>query len=570
MKRISTGASFVFMLAVLTSACVPPTPRSPSAESPPALSKKQIVATVFSEPAGLQLEMTNPSTGSTPGVSELYQLLDGSFTYLDKENVRQPLLVEAVPTVDNGLWQVLTDGRMETSWRLKPGTKWHDGVPVTADDVRFTLDVYRARDLGIAPVAALPLISGVDAPDPQTAVVKWQKVFIDADLLFGLTSSSASNMRLLPRHLLEQPFQENREAFLGLAYWRDEFVGAGPFRMSSWALGSGAVLVANDQFVLGRPRIDQIEVRFFTDLSAIKAGLLAGTVDMQLGRGLQTEDVLQIRDRTQDVKVQLGGTLGGLLPVWPQLMNPDPPIVANPQFRRALLMGIDRQEMTDTLNSGLGPVAYSWVQADRPEGRAVEPSIVRYPYDPRAAAQMIEDLGYTKAADGILQAADGSKLSFQLRTSEQISIQPPAALSVAGYWQRLGLHAEIDVLSLAQSTDLRLRSTYPSFLMINRGTLLTPDGYFTRSGIPTPETNFVGANTARWGSAEIDGLIERYVSTIPFPPRMQVLGEIVHIQTEQVTVLPLFFLGAASVLGSERLQNVLGGQVWNAHLWDLA
>ncbi|HEY3118132.1 MAG TPA: hypothetical protein VGK54_15420, partial [Chloroflexota bacterium] len=110
---------------------------------------------------------------------------------------------------------------------------------------------------------------------------------------------------------------------------------------------------------------------------------------------------------------------------------------------------------------------------------------------------------------------------------------------------------------------------YPSFLLINRGTLLTPDGYFNRSAIPTQETNFVGANTARYGTAELDGLIERYVSTIPFTPRMAVLGEIVHAQTDQLTVLPLFFQGAANVLGSERLQNVIGNQVWNAHLWDL-
>ena len=50
---------------------------------------------------------------------------------------------------------------------------------------------------------------------------------------------------------------------------------------------------------------------------------------------------------------------------------------------------------------------------------------------------------------------------------------------------------------------------------------------------------------------------------------MVVLGDIVHAQTDQLTMLPLFFQGAAFVLGNNRLQNVLGGQMWNAHLWDL-
>ena len=419
MKHSSTVASLAFLLVLSMTACASPTPQPSSTGALPPVSKKQIVATVFSNPAGLHLELTNPSTGSTPGVADLYQMLDGSFTYLDPENVRQPLLVEGIPAVDKGTWQVFPDGRMETTWRIKPGTRWHDGSPVTVDDVRFTFDVYRARDLGIAPVAGLALVTGVDDAGPQTVVVNWQKPFIDADLLLGLSSSSAANMRLLPQHLLERPFRENRESFLGLPYWRDEFVGAGSFRVSSWDPASGAMLSANDQYVLGRPRIDQIEVRFYTDLNAIKAGLLAGTVDAHLGRGFSVDDVVDIHNRTQAVKVQLGGTLSGLLPVWPQLMDPDPPIVANVQFRRALLMAIDRQEMTEAINSGIGQVGHSWVQPDRPEGRAIEPKLVRYPYDPRAASQMIEALGYTKAADGGLRGTDGSKLSFELRTSSQ-------------------------------------------------------------------------------------------------------------------------------------------------------
>jgi len=565
-KPMSAAASIVLTLVVFASACASPAPRASSdTVAPPTRSQKKIVASIFSDPAGLHHELTNPSTGSVPGMAELFQLLDGSLTYLDGDNLRRPLLAETVPTGENGLWQVCPDGRMEMTWRLRPGIRWHDGAPMTADDLRFSLSVYRDRELGIFPVPGLPLISGIDTPDPLTAVVKWQKLFVDSDALF----SSGATMRPLPKHLLEQPFQENNAAFLSLPFWREELVGTGPFRMQDWELGSHALLVANDDYVLGRPRLDQIEVRFFKDLGAIKAGLLAGSIDAHFGRGFNVDDVLQIQDRTKNVKVQLGGTLGGLLPVWPQLLNPDPPIVANLQFRRALLMAIDRQQMTDTINSGLGPVAHSWVQPDRPEGRAVEGSIVRHGYDPRAAAQAIENMGYSKRADGFFQAADGTSLSFQLRTSEQIAVQVPATLSVKNYWQQLGLDVQVDVLPLAQSTDLRLRSTYPSFLLINRGTLLSPDGYFNRSAIPLPETNFVGGNTARYGTAELDGLIERYVSTIPFPERMAVLGEIVHYQSEQVTLLPIFFIGAAYVLGSERLKNVLGGQVWNAHLWDL-
>src|SRR5207244_8959402 len=113
--------------------------------------------------------------------------------------------------------------------------------------------------------------------------------FIDADAFFGSASPSGGAARvpplwLLPRHILEQPFQENKAGFFGLDYWREGFVGAGPFKMQDWAAGSFATVVANDDYLLGRPKIDQVEVRFFADRGALKAALLAGTVHVHMGR----------------------------------------------------------------------------------------------------------------------------------------------------------------------------------------------------------------------------------------------------------------------------------------------
>ncbi len=569
MQRRTIAVALTLVLALVVEACAPASLQpSPSGPARPGPGRKQIVASIFSSPAGLHQELTNPqgTSGSVPGLGELYQLVNGALTYLDGESVRHPWLAEAVPSVDNGLWNVFPDGRMETTWRIKPGTRWQDGVTLTAADLRFTVDVYRDRDLGIPAVPGLQLIDGVDLPDAQTAVVKWREPFISADTLF----SSGPTMWVLPRHLLERPFQENKDQLLGLPYWQGEFVGAGPFRMQDWVAGSSVTLAANDDYVLGRPRLDQIDLRFMTERSAIVAGLLAGALQLHVGRGLNPIDVLQLRDSTQDVKVQLGGPLGNVLPIYPQFITPDPPIVANLQFRRALLMAIDRQELTDTLNHGLGPVAHSWVPSDLPEGKAVDARIVRYDHDPRAAARMIEALGYTRDADGLFRGADGARLAIPIVTHRQNAFHEPATLSVARYWKGLGVDVQVEVLPVERAGDLQYRALFPAFFLISRGLPVDrPDGYFTRRAIPVPENGYRGGNVGRFGSAELDELVQRYVTTIPFAERTAVLGDIVHIQTDQLTMLPLFFQGAAFILGANRLQNVLGGQVWNAHLWDL-
>jgi peptide/nickel transport system substrate-binding protein len=557
------------MLALLVGACAPANSQAPSSGTArPGPSRKQIAISIFSSPAGMHQELTNPqgTSGSVPGLGELYQILGGALTYLDGEAVRHPWLAEAVPSVDNGLWNVLPGGRMETTWRIKPGTRWQDGTALTSDDLRFTVEVYRDRDIGISAVPGLQLIDGVDLPDPQTAVLRWREPFISADGLF----SSGPTMWLLPRHLLERPFQESKDQFLGLPYWQGEFVGVGPFKMQEWISGSSVTLVANDDYGLGRPRLDQIDVRFFTDRGPIIAGLLAGALQTHIGRGLNPLDVIQLRDNTQEVKVQLGGPLGNVLPIYPQSVTPDPSIVANLQFRRALLMAINRQELTDTLNSGLGPVAHSWVPSDLPEGKAVDGRIVRYEYDPRAAARVIEGLGYSKDTEGILRGADGTKLTVPIVTHRQNAFHEPATLSVVRYWKELGLDMQVEILPVERAGDLQYRALFPGFFLISRGLPVDrPDGYFTRRAIPVADNGYRGGNVGRYGTAELDALIQRYVTTIPFGDRTAILGDIVQVQTEQLTMLPLFFQGAAFIIGGHRLQNVLGGQVWNAHHWDL-
>ncbi|HEY3116520.1 MAG TPA: ABC transporter substrate-binding protein, partial [Chloroflexota bacterium] len=295
------GALYViFLLALAVTACVTPPQASSGASGQAPIVKKQIVVAILGDPAGLHQEMTATSgNGTVPGLQETYQILDGALTHLDADEVRQPELAEAVPTVENGLWKVLPDGRMELTWHLKPGVTWQDGTPLTADDLRFTVDVYRDKEIGIGKPSNLAALDGIDVTDPQTAVMKWTKIYTDADQVF----SGSKTMWLLPKHILEGPLQDNKEGFLGLPYWREGFVGAGAFAMREFASGSHMTLVANDSFVLGRPRLDELEVRFFTDRRTLLASILSGAVQTFIGHGLYPEDILTIQNSGQDVRV---------------------------------------------------------------------------------------------------------------------------------------------------------------------------------------------------------------------------------------------------------------------------
>lgn len=556
---------------LIFAACAPPPPTAPGSSSAtdtrPA-AKKRLLTAIFSDPPGMHIHLTQPNVGSAPGVSELWQIIGAGLGFLDDDDVVQPLLADATPTAENGLWRVLPSGEMEITWKIRPDALWHDGTPVTAADAVFSYQFHQDRDVGIVIPAALRQIDRVVAIDQKTVVTRWKTPFIEADRLF--TSSLAP---LLPRHLLEPSFDADRANVLNEAFWREGFVGTGPFRMQDWVISSHMTLVANDRFVLGRPHIDEIEARFMAgDLNTILANLLSGSIHTLIGRGFTLDQALQIRDMTKDVNVQLGGKLGSTLPIFTQFINTRPAIVLDPQFRRALMMGIDRQEMSDTLNYGLGPISHTWLQPDRVEYPAVESRIVKYDFDVRRAAQIIEGLGYTKGPNGTYRDASGAALAIELWTTEQLAIQPKGAFSVSEYWRRLGIEMTVNNVPNQRIPDREYRSQFPAFELVRTGLGPNSSGISTyrSTNTPLPENGFQGANRTRYMNPAYDAMIDRYVSTIPMTERMRALGELINHQTDNLILMTLFFEPGVNVLGLTTLKGQTSNRVFNIHQWDLA
>ena len=95
---------------------------------------------------------------------------------------------------------------------------------------------------------------------------------------------------------------------------------------------------------------------------------------------------------------------------------------------------------------------------------------------------------------------------------------------------------------------------------------------FRGSETPLPDNNFVGQNRARYRNPELDGLIDRYFITIPYRERMQVVGQILHIQSQDLTIMTILYAANAALV-SNRLRNVRAVTVdptWNSYTWEAA
>jgi peptide/nickel transport system substrate-binding protein len=505
-------------------------------------------------------------SGSTPGLDTVEDFLNVGLTTLDNRGQLQPRLAEVVPTLENGLWKLAPDARMETIWKIRPGAVWHDGTPFTAQDLAFTLTVGQDRELALFRDVVYNAIESAEITDAQTLTVRWREPFIDADRLFGTQTPSVP----LPRHLLEEAYLEDKAGFAQLAYWGSGFVGTGPFKLEEFARSSHLLLTANDRYVLGRPKIDEIEVRFIPDSSTLVANLLAGAIEISLGRNLSLDQALQIRDDWKDGRVEAGPT--NWIAIYPQHLNPNPAILGDARFRRALLHAVDRQTIGESLQGGVGTVAHSIQLPDTSTYEVVRQRIVRYEYDQARAARLLEELGFTRGADGMYREGSGQRLSIELRNTG-LDIEVKSTLAVADSWQRAGVPTEPAPVPPQRARDREYRATYPALELVGNPNNLNSLLRLRSSQVPLPDNNFTGVNRARYANPEFDGLLDRYFRTIPMEDRMEALGRIVQHMTDQVVWMGLFDRLDPAMIGNRvrgvypRTQDATQG--WNVHEWQL-
>lgn len=550
-------------IVLVLSACAPATPgasTSRGVEQARSAAPKRLVLSILAAPPTL-VGALNPAAVSIQSGDLINTVVNSGLTMWGSPDpgVRRPVLAEVVPTVENGLWTLASDGRMELVWKVRSDATWHDGAPFNADDLLFTARIAQDPDFRDFAGFVNPLVDSIQAGDSFTVTVRWKSTYILADQQFS--------SGILPKHVLDAPFQDKRDTFRNLTYWNTEYVGLGPYKVREFTPGTGMFLAANDNYVLGRPRIDEIDVRFITDANTQVANLLSGTVHLTVGTGLDLEQSLQVRDQWPD------GHLSVVVDSWvfavPQFLNPSPTIITDVRFRRALLAGIDRQAIVDTIQSGLGAIAEVPIRPSEPEYREIESSIVRHTYDPRAAMQGLLELGYTRGPEGVLQDATGQKLEVEVRATASPAIHAKTMFPVADSWQRLGLTVNQIVIPVQRALDLEYRVTFPFVEILRYATSASQTGRYLGSVSPVPENRFSGGNRSRYMNAEFDAAVNQYLALVPWGPRMQALGQAMHHMSDQLNYMGLIY-DVQPILISNRVENVTTpNPTWNVVQWDL-
>jgi peptide/nickel transport system substrate-binding protein len=382
--------------AVATQAPVqPPSGGTTAIEAPAAAAPtadKKVATFIFTQ----EFDNLNPLYTNQWFTTITYQLWSCYAWNYDDQNTPTPVLVKEMPSTENG--GISADGKTLTL-KLRDDIVWSDGTPITADDFVFTYDMIINPSNTVASQSPYDKMESVTAADPHTVVIVFKEVFAPwaATLWKGI----------LPKHILQSVFE--KDGNLNSAdYNRNPTVGCGPFNFVKWEAGSYADFVANDKYWLGRPKLDEIFIRFVPDDASQIAALKSGEGD--LGTFIAYPDIQPLKDAGMQVFKAFSGYNEG---IYINLGPKGHPALKDQGVRQAIAYATDREAIVNDLLLGqTGVAATYWDNTP-----FVDPTIKPYPYDLAKANELLDAAGWKDSNGNGTRDKDGVELVLKYGTT---------------------------------------------------------------------------------------------------------------------------------------------------------
>ncbi len=326
------------------------------------------------------------------------------------------------------------EGPTTLRFTLNPKARWHDGPPVTAQDVAFTFEVYRDSLVNSSVRPLLEHIASVTAADSHTVVFQFRRAYPEAFF------DAVYQMWILPRHLLDTV---PRARLSSHPFGRNP-VGSGPYRFVRWTTGESVELAADSSYFLGRPGLRRVIWRFVPDMTAGVTLLAAGEADVssalvtpELMERLRAAPQLNITPYPSNAYSYIGFNLRD-----PDRAGRPHPLFADRELRRAISQAVDRATVVRTVLGDLGDVPsgpfppWAWIASD---------SVTPLPFDTAAARRSLDGLGWRLGADGV-RAKNGRRLQFDLLVPTTSALRRRAAVIVQDQLKRAGIAVQLTEL----------------------------------------------------------------------------------------------------------------------------
>jgi peptide/nickel transport system substrate-binding protein len=391
-------------------------------------------------------------------------------------------------------WTMSKDG-LAYEFVLRRGVKFHNGEPVTADDVKFSLERYRGG--GASTLKAR--VAGVDVLDVQRVRIRLKQPWPDFMTFYGTPATGAA--WVVPKKYVEK---------VGNDGFKRAPIGAGPYKFVSFNPGVELVLEANDQYWRKPPSVKRLIFRSVPDDTTRLAMLKRGEADV----------AYQIRGPlAEDVRRTPGLTLKATVPTFTEWLvfieqwDPKSPW-ADRRVRLAANLAINRQAINESEYLGFARPAASIIPRDF---QFYWPAPA-YPYDPARARQLLSEAGYARGFDAGDLSTD--------------AVYAPTAEAVVNDLRAVGIRAQLRPLERAAFYKADQEKSFKH---------LVRPGSAAAGNAATRIEAFVvtGGIRAYGGHPDIDGLFREQAVEVDVKKREALLHRIQQLMHERVMFAPI-------------------------------
>ncbi|QWG17522.1 peptide ABC transporter substrate-binding protein [Bradyrhizobium sediminis] len=461
----------------------------------------------------------------------------------DGDGNLNPILAAEIPSIKNG--GLAADAKSVT-WKIKPGVKWHDGKPLTADDLVFTWEysndpataavskgVY--GDIKVEKVDDLTVRVLFKAPTPF-----WANAFVGA---YGC---------ILPKHLFaEYKGAKSREAPNNL-----KPIGTGPYKFVEFKPGDVVRGEINmDYHMPNRPHFDTVEMKGGGDaVSAARAVIQTGEYDFAWNMQVEDEVLLRLEKGGKGkTSYAVGGDIEFIMINFTDpntevdgersSMKTKHPILSDAKVRKALSLLVDREAVQKVIYGRAGRITANYLNGP---AQYVSKN-TSWEFSIEKANKLLDEAGWKLGADGVREK-DGKKLKLVYQTSINGPRQKTQAI-VKQACQKAGIDVELKsvVASVFFSSDVANPDTYSKFyadLEMFQIPMTQPDPAlhmrrYLSKNVATKENKWQGQNFPRWVNKEFDAAIEQAEGEIDPIKRASLYIKANDIMWQDTMVIPV-------------------------------
>ena len=449
-----------------------------------------------------------------------------SLMQLDSAGVPQPWLASSV---------TVSDDLTEWSVTLVEGVTFHDGEPLTSDDVSFSVDYYVTNPEASRFARDFSGVADVVVHDDYNVT------FVLNGPSAGFDVGALADAPIIPRHIWESVALPSEHQFEG-----GTNIGSGPYKLVEYVEGQSYRFEANPDFFRGAPAVDELVVIVFADDAGAQAAIRTGEVDVIFER-IPPEQI-DLLDAQDPLDIALGPEFSTQMINYDASKRPFDDVAV----RQAINLAMDRQDIVDTVYLGAATVGSpGWIH---PGHSSYNPAIVPV-YDVAAANALLDGAGYADTDGDGVREFDGQPMSFEVITNSSDSLRLRIAELTAEMLAAIGIETEI----VPVDTGVWEQAVWPGF-DVNNGrnyeiamwgwsapvqadTLRLP--WLVHSSLDSGFLNLTG-----YANAEIDALSEALSVEPDAAERNAILGRMQEIIAEDLPFVLLLYPDGAYVYDS--------------------